>query len=176
MPLGDPGLVVLPTHRLIHGTPLDEPTVRDQAGDCFEVTVLESADDVEAELSAPVGTRCVVCLPGMRFLGLSLRPDADLSHLPFATEPTVLELDVAKIDRLLVDLLRIEAGMQAVTYEPSSRIVTQTVDRGAASAGVLVNPVAVEQVLAVADAGAFMPQKSTFFVPKVPSGLAILGW
>ncbi len=176
VPLGDPGLVVLPTHRLIHGGPLDEATVRDKGGDSFEVTVLESVDDVNAELSAPVGTRCVVCLPGLRFLGLRLRPDAGLSHLPFATEPTVLELDVAKIDSLLVDLLRTAAGGEAVTYEPASKIVNQTVDMGAASAGVLVNPVAVEQVLAVADAGAFMPQKSTFFAPKVPSGLAMLGW
>jgi uncharacterized protein (DUF1015 family) len=39
----------------------------------------------------------------------------------------------------------------------------------------------VEQVLAVADDGAFMPQKSTYFLPKVPSGLVVLdlglqGW
>ncbi len=39
-----------------------------------------------------------------------------------------------------------------------------------------MNPTGVEQVLAVADAGAFMPQKSTYFAPKVPSGLVILSW
>jgi uncharacterized protein (DUF1015 family) len=32
----------------------------------------------------------------------------------------------------------------------------------------------VEEVLAVSDAGAFMPQKSTYFMPKVPSGLVAM--
>src|SRR5207245_2069797 len=37
----------------------------------------------------------------------------------------------------------------------------------------LLNPTKVEQVFAVADAGDVMPPKSTYFVPKVPSGLVL---
>ncbi len=38
----------------------------------------------------------------------------------------------------------------------------------------MLNPVSLEQTLAVADAGANMPSKATFFMPKVPSGLVML--
>jgi uncharacterized protein (DUF1015 family) len=44
---------------------------------------------------------------------------------------------------------------------------------GGAAAAVLLNPTKVEDVFAVADAGDVMPPKSTYFVPKVPSGLAV---
>ena len=47
---------------------------------------------------------------------------------------------------------------------------------GAAAAGVMLNATSVEQVLAVSDAGAVMPQKATYFAPKVPSGLVTLGF
>jgi uncharacterized protein (DUF1015 family) len=38
----------------------------------------------------------------------------------------------------------------------------------------LVNATGVEKVVDVADAGAVMPQKATYFIPKVPSGLVFL--
>jgi uncharacterized protein (DUF1015 family) len=38
---------------------------------------------------------------------------------------------------------------------------------------VLLNPTRIEQVFAVADAGDVMPPKSTYFFPKVPSGLVL---
>ena len=47
------------------------------------------------------------------------------------------------------------------------------VQRGGAAVAVLLNPTKVEQVFAVADAGDVMPPKSTYFVPKVPSGLVL---
>ena len=47
------------------------------------------------------------------------------------------------------------------------------VQQGGAAVAVLLNPTKVEQVFAVADAGDAMPPKSTYFVPKVPSGLVL---
>ena len=44
---------------------------------------------------------------------------------------------------------------------------------GSAKLAFLLNPTPVEQVLAVADAGARMPQKSTYFYPKLPTGLVM---
>ena len=44
---------------------------------------------------------------------------------------------------------------------------------GKAAAAVLLNPTKVEDVFAAADAGQVMPPKSTYFVPKVPSGLVL---
>ncbi len=92
-------------------------------------------------------------------------------------QPTVRDLDIVRIDKLVVDSLVGVAGDEASrSYHASVGDVVKAVELGRAAAGVLVNPTGVQQVLAVADAGAFMPQKSTYFAPKVPSGLVILGW
>ncbi len=178
VPLGDPGLEVLPTHRIIGGGPVHQSELLTQIADRFDVTTLASAHDAEAHLKGGIeDTRCVVYFPGPSFLGLNLREGADLSTLPFADEETVLALDVAKIDSLIVDPIVRLAGQKAeVGYSPSTRMVIQRVYSEGASAAVLMNPTGVAQVLAVADAGAFMPQKSTYFAPKVPSGLVILSW
>ena len=178
VPLGDAGLEVLPTHRIIRGESVDQSELLAQITDWFDLTTLASAHDAEAHLKGGIeDTRCVVYLPGPNFLGLSLREGADLSTLPFAGQETVMALDVAKIDHLIVDVIVGLAGAKAnVGYCPSIKMVMQRVYSEGASAAVLINPTGVEQVLAVADAGAFMPQKSTYFAPKVPSGLVILSW
>ena len=61
-----------------------------------------------------------------------------------------------------------------LTYSASAHEVIDAVREGKAEAGVLVNATSVEDVLSVADAGAVMPPKSTYFVPKVPSGLVLM--
>lgn len=175
VPLGDPGLVVLPTHRIIEG-------------DAIDVAVVREAVDPRVDLKPSSWDEADECLEGLRqegvcgamivaadgLLAATVPADVDLSDLPFASDPTVLALDVAKIDRLIVDKLQGET--RGRRYSPESEVVRREVESESAGAGVLVNPTGVEQVLAVADAGAYMPQKSTYFAPKVPSGLAILSW
>jgi uncharacterized protein (DUF1015 family) len=58
-----------------------------------------------------------------------------------------------------------------VSYTPSAADAVAAVDRGEAAAAFLLEPVTVEQVARFARAGETMPQKSTFFYPKLTSGL-----
>jgi uncharacterized protein (DUF1015 family) len=58
-----------------------------------------------------------------------------------------------------------------VTYTPSAAEAVAAVDRGEAAAAFLLEPVTFEQVARFAHAGETMPQKSTFFYPKLTSGL-----
>ena len=58
-----------------------------------------------------------------------------------------------------------------VSYTPSAAEAVAAVDRGEAAAAFLLEPVTVEQVARFAHAGETMPQKSTFFYPKLTSGL-----
>jgi uncharacterized protein (DUF1015 family) len=58
-----------------------------------------------------------------------------------------------------------------VTYTASAADAVAAVDRGDAGAAFLLEPVTVEQVARFAHAGETMPQKSTFFYPKLTSGL-----
>jgi uncharacterized protein (DUF1015 family) len=61
-----------------------------------------------------------------------------------------------------------------VQYTPSAEEARAAVDSGEAEAAFLLRPPTVEQVAAVAEAGKTMPQKSTFFYPKLTSGLLFL--
>jgi len=72
------------------------------------------------------------------------------------------ELDVRLVDRL---------GQDGLTYTPDWRAAVRAVDEGEAALAVLMRPLRVEDVFAVAARGETMPQKSTYFYPKLISGL-----
>jgi uncharacterized protein (DUF1015 family) len=61
-----------------------------------------------------------------------------------------------------------------VGYTPDADEARAAVDAGDAEAAFLLRPPTVEQVSAAAKAGRTMPQKSTFFYPKLTSGLFFL--
>jgi uncharacterized protein (DUF1015 family) len=71
-------------------------------------------------------------------------------------------LDVEIVDRL---------GPEGVTYTPYRAEAVATVDRGDAEAAFLLRPTRIEDVFATARRGDVMPQKSTYFFPKLTSGL-----
>ena len=174
VPLGDPGLVVLPTYRLIRGGPLAPDQVNTSLGSLFEIDALESELNA-VSLLAEYGrdtTAALIALPGGRVLSLRLRRDADLSSLGGGVAAA---LDVARVDALIVAPLKRLAGQAAsVDYTPDPSALFDEITNGRASAGVLLNPTKVTDVLRVADAGEVMPPKSTYFIPKVPSGLVLL--
>ncbi len=179
VPLGDPGLVVLPTHRLIHGEPVDVDRVVEGLRDWFQLHEVSRDVNYVERLTAlrERGTGCIVTPPTGNAIALLMKPDASLADLPFTAEPSVASLDVARIDGLVVAKLVEAAGPDAhVSYSPDADRVIEAVVAGESVAGVLVNPTSVDQVLRVADAGAAMPQKATYFAPKVPSGLVFLNF
>ncbi len=72
------------------------------------------------------------------------------------------EPDTALVDRL---------GPEGVSYTPYEEEAKAAVDSGAAEAALVVRPPSVELVRELAERGETMPQKSTYFYPKLPSGL-----
>jgi len=180
VPLGDPGLVVLPTHRMVLGQSLDPARLEASLRDRFQIKQLPGATNYVEELTAigRRGTACVIVLPGSRALALLLRGgSARLDDFATGLDPVVAGLDVTRVDEFVVKQLVAAAGKDArVTYSANPEIVIDSVRLGDAAAGVLLNATAVEDVIAVADASAAMPQKSTYFFPKVPSGLVGIGY
>jgi len=71
-------------------------------------------------------------------------------------------LDVELVDRL---------APEGVTYTPNRADAVATVDAGRAEAAFLLRPTRIDEVFAVARRGEVMPQKSTYFFPKLTSGL-----
>jgi uncharacterized protein (DUF1015 family) len=179
VPGTDPGMVVLATHRMVYGGPINEEAFLSELRERFQIRELRPQANYEEELASvrERGTASLLVLPGGRALALLLKGGASLGDLPFANEPAVATLDVARVDEIVVKRALAMAGKGArVGYSADPHQVIEEVLQGEASAGVLLNPTRLEQVMAVADAGSVMPPKSTYFMPKVPSGLVVLGY
>jgi uncharacterized protein (DUF1015 family) len=162
VPAGDPGLIVLPTHRIIEGAPVDPQRCVKEWQGRFAVEERESEFDVQGLLDGlGANPAAAVAFPGGKLIALAARSATD-------------ELEIAVIEREVVQALARAAGARArVTHTAAAGEVLDAVARGAA-AGVLLRPTPTERVLAVADAGGVLPPKSTYFAPKVPSGLVVL--
>ena len=141
----DPGLMIFPTHRVV-------PRVPELDGGFRSTPVSEGPEDA---------VRALERLPRNHPAFVLYR--AGQSALVEA--PAEGGLDAAALDRL---------GLEEVTYTPRAEEAIALVDSGAAEGAFLLRPTTIEQVAAVAEAGETMPQKSTYFYPKLVSGLLIL--
>jgi uncharacterized protein (DUF1015 family) len=81
-----------------------------------------------------------------------------------------LSIDGSELDVQLVDRL----GHDGISYTPDWNEAVRAVDTGEAEVAVLMRPTRIEDVFAVAQRGETMPQKSTYFYPKLVSGLLFL--
>lgn len=167
----DPGLVVLPTFRIVERSGLTGKELTELLDEACEVRRLQRGENA-ARLAGELEGGCVVCLLDGTY-EVSERTDATLPRMTLNLDPAVHRLNVARVDALVVDAIRKRAGgPAAVRYSADPAEVMAAVEAGAA--GVLLPATGVDDVIAVADAGGFMPQKSTYFQPKVPSGLVMM--
>ena len=187
--LDDPGLVVLPTHRLVHSVPSFGLAATLAALRPFfaidEVALAGTGAELRARLAAAARTGAAfgLAVPGAGTLHLlRLRPDFDpqaagLGHLHAALQ----RLDVALLHELVL-----ERGLgitrEAQSQNTNLRYYKSTDEALAVARGersdaadvqlvCFMNPTPVADVRAVCDSGEVMPQKSTFFYPKIPTGL-----
>lgn len=173
----DPGLAVLATHRVIYAVGRTLPPMVERWARYFEVSEIPPDVDRVAHLAdlGKRGTACIVATAGKHDYALVLRRDAPLSDLPeLGRTPAARSLDAAIVERLVVqEILGAGTSTPTLNYTPDARAALALAWEGKATAVVLLNPTPVGQVIAVADAADVMPQKSTYFIPKVPSGLVL---
>jgi uncharacterized protein (DUF1015 family) len=184
--LDDPGLVVLPTHRLVHGLPdFELSKVLSTIEPWFDVVRQPLPDDVASlhlELRTAGGDRATfgLSIPGSgELVLLTLRASFDPVQAGLEALPPVLQqLDVVLLHELVLEraLGISKAAQEAKTnlgYEKSSERALALCNNGAPSVQLvcLMNATPVADVRAVCDSGHVMPQKSTFFYPKIPNGL-----
>jgi uncharacterized protein (DUF1015 family) len=174
----DPGLLILPTHRVVHGVQgFDAARFLERVREQFDIEQLSgSASELRERLAAKGRDRTafVVALKDRRIL-LALRPGAEVAvpgPLPLRT------VDVAVLHALVLEqILGIDRAAQEkqtnLRYVKDFDAALAEEARADVQAVFLVNPTRVEQLQAVADAGEVMPQKSTYFFPKLASGLVL---
>jgi uncharacterized protein (DUF1015 family) len=174
--LEDPGLTVFPTHRLVRGLRseqierLAEALRRD-----FEIVGLDSFE----ELFPDPGERVRIGYIDAHFKKpymLTLKDQAIADRaLPERSEP-YRRLDTAVLEALILKAAlgfseeQIER-LEGLGYARDDEQALELVRSGAFDAAFMMAPTPVSQVQAVAAAGESMPPKSTYFFPKVPTGL-----
>ena len=173
------GLVILPTHRVVHSLPGFDPAAFAVAAEEFFTVVpllaAEAAGYIEL-LGKQEGTAFVAVTGSGAFL-LRSKPEAVAAALADLPERQ-RNLDLSHLHSIILDrLLGLdEEKVREQTNLRYLRDAGEAVDltrRGEANVAFLTNPVSMEQLREVAFAGDVMPQKSTDFFPKLLSGLAI---
>ena len=165
------GLELEPWHRVITNVS-DRATVLRTAADLFDATPAASADELVETIqsSRQAGVLGVWTRGG----GSVLRVKSDAAA-PSDVSDEVRQLDVSVLSGTLSRMIGAsEAGLTAqgrLTYTHDAREAVRRVEPSAADVCFLLRPTPVEQVLAVAAAGDFMPPKSTYFHPKAATGL-----
>ena len=176
--LSDPGLLVFPTHRLLTGLKDDtakQLAIRDAVKRDFEVEQLASTEQLEPREDGPVAFGYMDSFRKQPYR-VTLK-DQSIADLALAGMPDPYRrLDTAVLEAIV---LRGALGMseddishlRGLDYSKSLEDAIDRVESGAVDAGFFMRATPVEQVREVAEAGESMPPKSTYFYPKVPTGL-----
>ncbi len=175
-----PGLVILPTHRVISGLPgFDKDVFLRSVFPYYSVEQSATTDPTKLvamlHRAGQQGTAFIAAVGHEAFL-LRSRPGAADSVLA-AVSRRQRALDLVHLHKLILEHvmgISEEATrlQQNISYV---REASEAIGRAQSGANVafLVNPVRIEQVRDIAFAGEVLPQKSTDFYPKLLSGLAI---
>lgn len=178
----DEGLLVLPTHRLVRNADPAKITALPQTlSPQFTLTsvapeMLEAAITDQAKAGQ---TALGIVLPDAAYLATLAVADADIPSLvPGSQSHAAKRLPVTLLQSLILDQrLGIDAAALAagnhVAYTRDASEAIQSVADGQAQAAFLLGRPSAEDVRAVSLARDKMPQKSTFFFPKLLSGLIL---
>jgi len=169
----DPGLIVLPLHRLVRGI---APSILVGLGDQLRnFFVLESVPSKAGDCQLPADSCLgILGLQPDSLVALKRRQDISLeAMIPGNRSQAYQEFDVSILNHIILDKLLSGAKDLDVAYTVDLKEAYQQIKEGKYQLAFLLNPPQPEMVKAVADAQDRMPSKSTYFYPKLPAGLII---
>jgi uncharacterized protein (DUF1015 family) len=176
----DPGLVILPTHRIVRRLrPQAMASFAPQARAIFEVKeVGDRAALRNGLVGGGRGTIGIALRGDQRFFVVRLKdPDTTVRAIPEAPAE-VRSLDVTVLHTLIFDQIfslsaaEIRKGGN-LEYTIDANAAVDAVHDGRADGAFLMNPPSITDVERVSDAGTTMPEKSTYFFPKLLTGLVL---
>lgn len=158
----DSGITILPAHRLLKKVPVD---VKARLNEHFDIEPVSSDFDISKKMS---GKKCVFGFFQNRDHGWYLLTckEGDLSEV----NPSLRGIDVVVLHDLI--LKKILSAVD-VDYEMDVKKVLDKVRSGEFSAAFFLNPTGVEDVEKAAFSSVRMPPKSTYFYPKLLTGIVI---
>ncbi len=183
MDFGDPGLVILPPHRLLRGLPESKLAgLADKLGSFFDIEYLPlNMADLWQRVDGLLTDKSKIklILFGLDRQNLSLLALRDVvaadRMIPYFHSELYKRLDVSIVDHVILEeLLGLSSEDEIkISYNYDRRDAVNDVLNQEHQLAFIVSPVKAETIKEIADAGDRMPRKSTYFYPKLPSGLII---
>ncbi len=180
--LSDPGMIVLPTHRLLMKTGSSLPEALRRLGNLYDVQEAPDPGPGAGPGVAEVlkgmgddGKRTAFCLSGGRgTLHYLLRRRDAPAEKSDSPEAAVSTLDVSRLhSEVLEDAFGVSKEEAIMEFTPDPEAALSAAREGICSVAFLLNPTPIEAVTQIARAGGRMPQKSTYFYPKLRTGLVM---
>jgi len=178
--MNDPGLLVLPTHRVVHSlASFSVEEFQSSSRNFFEVEEIDPALDASRAATilrerGRAGTVLLAITANRAFVVHSPKPAGAKFFAGLSLRQQ--SLDVVQLHKCLLEgVLKLSEesirNQQNLAYLRDASEALAQVRKGAADIAFLMNPCRVQQVRDIAFAGEVMPQKSTDFYPKLLSGL-----
>ena len=160
-----PGLAVLAIHRLLSNLSADRiGHAIAKLPEVFEVHEIDTQANLMAKLD--------ILKRKSSAIGMYTTDDTYRLLIPLSTTPKQLDVTLVQ-ETLIKDLFQIETLAEHISYTAYADDAVAHVKEGTHRVALLMNPTPVEQVLEVAMAGQTMPQKSTYFYPKMATGFVL---
>jgi uncharacterized protein (DUF1015 family) len=181
IPMESRGLVILPTHRIVHGLlDFDRERMLEVAGQFFDIDRIDLRTESRSAttLLGEAGENGTAFVAVTRQGPYLMRAKQDAIQNALRDLPALQrELDVVQLHRVMLErVLGISEeairNQENVRYERDAFEAISWVRQGA-NVAFLMNPAKIEQVRDIAFNGEVLPQKSTDFYPKLLSGVAI---
>jgi uncharacterized protein (DUF1015 family) len=180
--MDDPGLLVLPTHRLFRGLPemTSEELIAKLSG-CFTTRIMGEGSDLapsvweEIETGEDQGTLGLFTAKDERWVLARITPTGKARMAEVASEHSEpwRELSVSILHRLVIDTLLASPDLPKPKYVHLVEEVVQGLDTGEFPLAAMVMPATVAHIRTISEHAERMPAKSTYFYPKLIVGLVI---
>lgn len=179
----DPGLVVLPVHRLLRRLPLSVEEAYERIGRYFHVEIVQhdlgARQGMFREKLEGSGRPGFIMITSGGAALLLLREEIDPARILKGPESKRWKrLDISILHSLIIgESLGLDADRLAeegdLCFTPWESEALSGVLEGEAEAAFLIRPTPIQDIWEIAEGGERMPHKSSYFYPKLPSGLVI---
>ncbi len=185
--MNDPGMIVLPTHRLFRGLPAyTSEQLTDKLSGCFDIDAAgegpEVATDIwqEIEIDGKQGAIGLCTTSDQKWViaRINATGRAEMDRLAPEHSDQWRALGVSILHRLIVETLLNATDLPKPRYVHLVQEVVDGIEQGDADRGpfplaALVMPATVDHIRQISEHGERMPAKSTYFYPKLLSGLVL---
>lgn len=178
----DPGLIILPVHRVLRCLPPSWPEEREKLAHFFELQEMPQASgslEGAGKMLEGIKRAALIMVTSQSVIRMILKKGVDLKEIVKGPESKKWKsLDISILHSLVLEqCLNLDADDLAekgeLYFTPWESVARKGVAAGKAEACFLVRATRIEDIWEIAEGGERMPPKSSYFYPKLPSGLMI---